>query len=151
MYGAAFIFALLLMLSGATLDNVRTAMVQSTRANIAFNADQLPAYGLYVERYAQLNPSITGEVAAASVGFPTWMKPAPYFHNYVAAGRAWVYFTPDATAKAFAISKYIRFTERGQAARVGVVVGGKVKYPAAGLPTLAVPTAIPEGALVIVM
>lgn len=149
MYGAAFLLFLTLLVSGSSATYFRQAGAHHAQAQTAFDADQMPAYGLYVKRYAALNPTVTGSVANSSIAFPTWFAPSSVYRNYVAAGSAWVYIAPTTPARAFDISKYIRFTRLGSRARVGVVVGGKLQYPGEGLPKLVIPAAIPEGALVI--
>jgi len=151
MYGFSFIMVLFLALTTTVTTNTRVAAEQYTNATVAFAAGQLPAYGLYVEAYARANPAATGEVDIADITIPTWFLAAPTLRNYVTAGAAYVYVIPQTAAEAASIARLIRSGERGDLVRCGIATAGKLQYPGAGLPTITLPAAIPEGALVMVM
>ncbi len=151
MYGFAFIVILMAALMGTATSNARLLIEQHAQATVDFQAGQLPLYGLYVEQYALANVAVTGAVDNDDLTLPAWFVAGGALQNYVAGGSSYVYLIPDSAAQGNAIARVVRSGKNGWRVRCGIATGGWLKNPGAGTPTIPVPAAIPEGAVVMVM
>lgn len=97
-----------------------------------------------VAAYAQAHPTATGAVADTNLALPTWFHRMSEVGNYVAGGQAYVYYVPsrmDGEA-----SQLLQQTNGDLLA--GINQNGRLFNSAAGLTSIAVPSAIPQGAVV---
>lgn len=100
-------------------------------------------YRNHVVAYAVAHPTATGEIADASLGLPAWFKKSQDVKNYVTGGRGYVYYTATQDGQT---SELLR-SSKGDAL-IGMKRGGMLFNPTLGVVSLALPTAIPEDAVV---
>lgn len=146
MYGMFFIAALLLASTAFTTRLVQATTAQHEAAVVKVLSEQLAAYGYYVEQFASANPTLVGEMDAAGLGLPAWFKPDSALRHYIDNGAAYVYLVPATPAQGFAMARGLAVPDR-----VGLAIDGALQPAGGGAATVALPAAIPAGALVLVM
>lgn len=98
-----------------------------------------------VSAFASANPTHTGEVANSSLNLPAWFTPIDGVRNYVTSGQGYVYFQPGNTESGQA---YDLMKQTKNNIMAGIKRSNVLYNPIAGTTMLALPSAIPEGAVV---
>lgn len=120
----------------------------SYRANSAFDAAEAESiasnmiiYKGAASNYAEGNPAASGTISDSLLTLPSWFRKIDGVTNYVAGGKAYVYYVgmPEIT------NVLLKKTE---AATVGVNRSGFLYSPSYGLSAIVIPAAIPDGAVV---
>jgi hypothetical protein len=110
-------------------------------------AANMQIYRNAVLDYTRANPTTTGAVADGALTLPSWYQRLPGIENYVDSGKAYIYYTGKSDALSY---KLVELTNRS--IFTGVKRGGNLVNPLSTtnitIP-VALPTAIPEGSVVI--
>jgi len=142
MYGAVFL-ALALML-GLLLDLDDQAARSSESTDLSVLAHSLLVYRNALAEYAVAHPGVTGAVADSALNLPTWYVKASGVQGYIAAGRSYTYCSDPPRGLATQLGELT-----GRSLAVGSVSGGQLVNPFAGQVGVSVPTAIPQGSVVL--
>ena len=89
--------------------------------------------------YAHANPGFTGSPADSALGLPAWFRKPARLQGYIAAGTSYAFIAPPAAVDAGTESDL-----------VGVRRNGQLVTRRLGATVIALPTPIPEGAVVAV-
>lgn len=139
---AALILAYLLMLANWAED----AQAQHIEVRVNLTSEHLRAYGSFLRAYAHANPGANTQITNNAVlNLPTWYAPRSDIAGGVLNGKAFAYFVPSGDAEGFAIAR-----AGGANSRAGVKVSGALKLPGSGTSAGALPSYIPNGAVVYV-
>lgn len=116
--------------------NAKTGEATAVSGNMA-------VYRNSVVNYARSNPGVTGSVADASLGLPTWFVRINGVNNYVAAGKGYVYYPTSQPEAAYLILK-----SSNNSIHAGINRGGYLYNPISGTTAITLPAAIPDGSVV---
>lgn len=134
-----------LVLIGTYAANQTDAARQSERTGYS-NAvvGNMMVYRNHVAAYAQAHPTATGTIADADLALPAWFNRVSEVRNYVSGGQGYVYYQASSMdGQAYAMLEQ----SRGDLL-VGINRAGRLFNPSAGLTTIVLPAAIPDGAVV---
>ncbi|HBU29875.1 MAG: hypothetical protein A2X76_01290 [Lysobacterales bacterium GWF1_69_6] len=139
---AALILVYLLLLANWAED----AQAQQTEVRINLTSEHIRAYGNFVRDYARAHPSASAQITNNAVlNLPAWYTPRSDIAGGVLNGQAFAYFVPVGDAEGFAIAR-----AGGPGARAGLKVSGVLRLPGSGVSAGALPSYIPNGAVVYV-
>lgn len=117
-------------------------------ADVSFNTSQLDAiasnmliYSSAVAAFAKANPGLSTSVSDVSLTLPSWFVRIVGVGNYVAAGKAYVYYSgkPDLMSV---------LADKTESISVGKNQSGVLVSPRWGTTGIAIPAAVPNGAVV---
>lgn len=142
-----WILAIVLFLSAAI---GITAATMSERANHEARtsyaqslAGSMQVYRNSVLKYAQAHATSSGEVDDANLALPAWFKRNSDIKTYISGGLGYVYVAVQNDGQA---RQLLEATNND--VNVGINRGGVLYNPLAGTTVIALPSAIPEGAVV---
>lgn len=136
-------FMIAVFAAGLTMHNAETMYADNARGEVAAISGNLLVYRGYVVSYAKANTGITGAVADASLGLPSWFNKMSGISNYVTGGKGYVYYTNPPGQLTDQLLK-----DSDNSIYVGVKQSGFVVNPLSGTSSIAVPAAIPDGVAV---
>lgn len=112
--------------------------------DLAAVTSNMLTYRNAVARYALNNPLATGVIADTALGLPAWYRKHGSLGNYVSAGRSYVFYSGgDMPGLAGAVYA------KTESAAVGVNASGMLNTPTRGNTGIALPTQVPNQAVVI--
>jgi len=118
--------------------NISNADLAHSQGQIDAISGNILIYRNSVTTYAESNPTVTGAIADASLGLPSWFRRVSGANNYVAAGKGYVYYSgrPDLASALFS---------KTEAVTVGIKRSGVFVNPTWGTTSITLPSAIPGG------
>jgi len=137
------IASILLIAIGIASTQERQTQQLSDSATIDSISRAFLVYRSAAAQYAVAHPSYTGIPADTVLSLPTWYAKPLGLSVYLSAGQSYTYFTgtvPPGLPAALA--------ERTQSISVGTKRSGLLYSPIAGATLIAIPSTIPEGAIV---
>ena len=121
--------------------NLLTANAASTEASAI--SGNMSVYRTAVVNYARTNTGVTGTVADAALGLPTWFNHMPAVVNYVSGGTGYVYYPSPQPELA-----YLLVQASNNSMLAGIKRSGMLYSPVTGTATIPLPAAIPDGSVV---
>lgn len=136
------------LVCGTLITQTNTRAVQNASSTEATAiAGSMRVYRNAVVAYAAAHPATTGAVADASLALPSWFNKFNGVSNYVAAGKAYVYYTATQPQLTYLIVK-----ASNNSINAGIKQGGNLINPLSSTNTsipISLPAAIPDGSVVI--
>lgn len=140
-----WLLAAILLLSGATFSYTQSAKERDQHSGeISALMDGLLFYRNTVANYATANPTVTGSIADATLGLPSWYNKPIQLGNYIQAGRSYVFYTGNG-AQGLASALY----KKTLSINFGTNTGGILYNPASGNTGIPLPPQVPAQSLVI--
>ena len=136
-------FIIATLVSSLTLYNAQTLSAANAQGEASAISGNMLVYHRYVVAYAVANPGVTGAVADGSLGLPAWFSRNTGVANYVASGKGYTYYLSAPAGLAYQI-----LGDTNNSIYAGINQGGTVTNPLSGASAIAVPVAIPDGAVV---
>lgn len=142
-YLLAVVMILAAVIGGVSLDQYTEATRTERAAQAGVIVDNMQVYRNAVVLYAAAHPGTTASVPDASLGLPTWYRRIQGIQNYVTGGAGYVYYASTSDGQARAL-----LDRSSGDILVGVRQGGVLYNPRVGATGIALPSTIPEGAVV---
>ncbi|TFL14085.1 hypothetical protein CSC67_07925 [Pusillimonas caeni] len=95
--------------------------------------------------YLKATPGASGQIALASLGLPSWLKPDRRIRALAQSGRGYVYFVPDQP-----LADLSTLLGRGVPALAGIARNGRLVSPGS-TSTMTLPASIPDQAVVLIV
>ena len=145
MYIYSIAMALLIVAGGIFSQVQHNAETVSEQATIDALTRSMLIYRSAAAEYARANPTFIGAPSEASLNLPRWYNKQSGIATYVVGGVSYTYIAGTVPA-----GLPSALTERTESATVGVKRSGQLFSPKGGNMAIAVPTPVPEGAVVAV-
>lgn len=131
------------VVSSITYYNAETLSTANVQGEASAISGNMLVYHTYVVTYAVANPGVTGAVADASLGLPAWFSRNTGVSNYVTGGKGYTFYLNAPAGLAYQV-----LSDTNNSIYAGIKQAGTVTNPLSGASTIAVPAAIPDGAVV---
>ena len=135
--------AIALLLGHLTMATTDARRLEADRTETVAIVGNMAVYRTYVARYAEANPTVTGQVADNQLGLPSWFRRVNGVSNYIAAGKAYVYYQGGKP-----LAAKLLYEQAGKSVLVGVKRDGRLYHPISGDTSIPIPANIPEGSVV---
>lgn len=149
MYAWMLCFAFIGVMYIASGDLQVRQRAEQSQAEAQTVGRNLAIYRVAVDSYFRANPAALGEVPDSALGLPAWFRKYRGLGNVVEPGRAIVYYAPAPGSRP-ALTSLLAPNEGSPSLLMGVARGGWLQSPGQATPTIQLPPAVPEGAIVFI-
>lgn len=139
----AIFFAISVYFGSIFTEERQQLVAQDADAQAAAISGSMTVYRNAVVQYALAHPTTVGAVSDTSLSLPTWYNKPNGISNYVTGGQGYVYYASPPAELAYQL---LKATDNSMLA--GIKRSGMLYNPIGGTSTIALPSAIPEAAVV---
>lgn len=139
------VLMILIIVTGMSIDNQHQAQSVSDYVTVDSLTRNFLVYRSAAAGFAQSHPGFSGTPDGAALSLPAWFVKPVGVESYIAAGTTYTYFSGVAPPGMPSL-----LVDLTQSSVVGVKRSGTLFSPATGATGIALPSAIPEGAIVAV-